>query len=311
MARFQKFRRLSPQTVIGILLVVIFIETAALIQMSRDRHPASKTDRRRPGAVAQAPKPSKADAKKEKAWQQQVKLTPPKPPGIPLLPAGRKAGKIAIIIDDSGYNIRDCDHLRETAGPVTISILPNLEYSTKISECAAGAGKGVMLHLPMEAHHDEESYPRGYIIKTTMSAKDAVDRFHEALRSVPDAEGINNHTGSKATENQRLMSIIFTELKNNGLFFVDSRVTSKSVCPQLARKMRLPFAGRDVFLDNLNNRVYIEQQFRELAEKARKNGRAIGICHARELTWDILKEQIPKLQAEGFEIILAKDLVVR
>ena len=224
------------------------------------------------------------------------------------LPAGSR-GKIAIIIDDSGYNIHDCDHLQAIQTPVTISILPDLEHSTDIAKCAHSFGKEVMLHLPLEPHENSDEYPKNYIINTDMPKGLVFDRLEQSLRSVPYADGINNHMGSKATENKRLMSIIFAELENRKLFFVDSRVTAKTVCPDLARQTGLPFAQRDVFLDNVNQRLEIEQQFAELARVAEKHGVAIGIGHARTLTWDIIKEQTEKLTQDGFEIVTVKSIL--
>ena len=230
-------------------------------------------------------------------------------PEIPEVQAPR--GKIAIIIDDSGYNVRDCRYLEDIKSPVTVSILPNLKYSTDIARCAHTYQKEVMLHLPLEPHENSDHYPDGYIIQTQMPTGRIIDRLTAALASVPYADGINNHMGSKATENRRLMAIIFNQLKARHLFFVDSRVTSKTVCPRLARETRLPFAQRDVFLDNVNRRPEIEKQFAELSRIARERGFAVGIGHARELTWEIIEEQTEKLKEQGFEIVPVKDIVAK
>ena len=166
-----------------------------------------------------------------------------------------------------------------------------------------------MLHLPLEPHQNDEHYPEDYIIKTTMPKDLVVRRFNESLDDVPHATGVNNHMGSKATESALLMGTIFDELKNRNLFFIDSRTTSKSVCRSLAKEKNIPFAERDVFLDNVNTREAIEQQFEEVAEKARKKGYVIAIGHARELTWKIIKEQTELLTEEGYEVVSAESLV--
>jgi polysaccharide deacetylase 2 family uncharacterized protein YibQ len=217
--------------------------------------------------------------------------------------------KIVIIIDDSGYKSRDCDHLADIDVPVTISILPNLAYSKKVAECASVQGKEVMLHMPLEPHIFREKYPEDYFIKTNMSSTQITKRFAEALKSVPHVKGINNHEGSKATEDSRVMYLIFKELAKKNLFFVDSKVTSKSVCRPLADKMGLPFASRDVFLDNVNERAAIEKQFTELAAKAREQGTAVAIGHARELSWEVMTEQIKILKAQGFQFITVQQLI--
>lgn len=240
------------------------------------------------------------------------KVVPPKPrkftpPSVPIPPA--TAGQIVLIIDDSGYNSRDCHSLAAIDVPVTISILPQLDHSREVAECAHAQGKEVMLHLPLEPHVFREEYPANYFIRTAMTSTRIINRFSEALKSVPHVVGVNNHEGSKATEDSRVMYILFKEFIKKNVFFVDSRVTSKSICRNLAEKLNLPFASRDVFLDNINKREEIEKQFAELAKKSRDHGVAVAIGHARPLSWIIMTEQIKKLTAEGYEFITVQELI--
>jgi polysaccharide deacetylase 2 family uncharacterized protein YibQ len=178
-----------------------------------------------------------------------------------------------------------------------------------VAHCAHAAEKEILLHLPLEPYHDEKQYPSGYIINTGMSQATVAAQLDKNFKAVPHARGVNNHMGSKATEDERLMGIIFDRLQEKDLFFLDSRVTSKSVCPRLAARKKLPFAERDVFLDNVNERKSIERQFMELADIAQKQGFAIGIGHDRELTWQIVNEQILQLQTRGFEIVSVHDII--
>lgn len=226
-----------------------------------------------------------------------------------LKPTKPPLAKIAVIIDDNGYNAEDCRSLENLPYPVTISVLPHLAHTQEITACARRLNKEIMLHLPLEPYHNEQKYPDDYIIKTTMPERKVIEQFQADLKSVPYASGVNNHMGSKATENIPLMSVLFTQMKKQNLFFIDSRVTAKSICPYLAKKMDMPFAQRDIFLDNENDREYIEGQFRLLAQRARKNGYAIGIGHARPLTWQITAEQLGRLSAEGFAIVTVKEIV--
>lgn len=221
----------------------------------------------------------------------------------------QKQGKIALIIDDSGYSRHDCEKLAQIQVPVTISILPQLAHSKEVDACASGQGKEVMLHMPMEPHVFKEKYPVDYFIKTNMSSAQIVKRLSDALLSVPHAAGINNHEGSKATEDSRVMYIVFKELAKRGLFFVDSRVTNKSVCKVLAEKLDLPFTGRDIFLDNINEKSAIEKEFANLAAKAKSRGTVIAIGHARTKSWPVIIEQVKALSEEGYEFVTVRDMI--
>ncbi|MBF0503714.1 MAG: divergent polysaccharide deacetylase family protein [Candidatus Omnitrophica bacterium] len=230
------------------------------------------------------------------------------PIAIKKMPQG-SAGKIAIIIDDWGQSLGNCKYLEEISEPLAVSILPGLRHTKDVARCAGQSHKMTMLHLPLEALNNNDFYPQDYIIKTTMKPNLVLKILDEDLDQLPSIEGVNNHMGSKATEDKNLMKLIFRKLKKKKLFFVDSMTAHNSVCAQLAGEMDLAFSKRDVFLDNVNNREAIIKQLMLLAQKARHRGYAVAIGHDRHLTMQVLKEQIPVLEDQGFEIVSIKDLL--
>lgn len=218
-------------------------------------------------------------------------------------------GGIAIVIDDWGYNDLYCSFLSDIDVPVAVSILPDLAYSRRVAQCAGLAGKEVLLHLPLEPHTVNDHYPEDYIITTRMSPVEIEHIFSKAVSGIPHVAGINNHMGSRATEDPVLMRRLFGLMKKKGLFFIDSRASKNTVCRRVAGQIGLPFGERDVFLDNTNEKAYIERQFKLLAREAQKNGTALGIGHARALTLQVLKEQSDRLTQEGFLFITVKEFV--
>jgi polysaccharide deacetylase 2 family uncharacterized protein YibQ len=252
-------------------------------------------------AVAYVPKPVAAPPVEKKAA--------PRPAPAAVKRQAPAAGRIAVIIDDWGYSTRNCGILTEIHEPVTVAVLPNLVHTRDVLNCAQKAGKEIILHLPLEPHQNNDDYPDGYIIRTSMSARTVDATLEQVLNNMPGIVGVNNHMGSKATEDETLMGAIFTKLKRRGLFFVDSRVTAESIVGPLADRMRLPYAERDVFLDNTNERAYIEAQFAVLVDTARKHGSAVGIGHDRELTMQVVKEQMRHWEDQGFEFVTIKSLI--
>jgi polysaccharide deacetylase 2 family uncharacterized protein YibQ len=166
-----------------------------------------------------------------------------------------------------------------------------------------------MLHLPMEAMNNNDFYPSDYVIKTTMKAALVEKILNDDLEQLPSIAGVNNHMGSKATADRPLMKLVFRRLKNKGLFFVDSMTARNSVCSKLADEMGLAFGKRDVFLDNINTREAIIKQIMSLAQRTRHKGYAVAIGHDRHLTMQVLEEQIPWLESQGFQIVSIKDLL--
>lgn len=221
-------------------------------------------------------------------------------------PSGIK-GKIAIVLDDWGYNLNNLNAIEEIKYPITASILPGLSYSRTIASQLDNRGIEVILHLPMEPH--EKFNLEKNTLLASMEEQAIKDILARDLEDIYCAKGVSNHMGSRATEDYRVMSIVFGELKKRNLFFLDSFVSAKTVCPALARKMRLGFAKRDIFLDNKEEYNYIKKQLYQLKAKARAYGRAIGIGHDRKVTLEVLRDVMPQFEKEGYKFVFLSDLI--
>lgn len=218
------------------------------------------------------------------------------------------APKLALIVDDCGQWIDTERGFIALDVPLTMSVLPDVHYTATIASEAANAGKGVMLHLPMETISGVNPGPGK--VTTEMSDAQIVDQVQSDLAQVPLARGVNNHEGSKASADPRVMRDVIGVLAKRGdLFFIDSKTSAQSVGEQVAAGAGVPTAARDVFLDNQASVEYTEAQLREAAAIARKTGSAIAIGHPRPTTLDAVKAMIPELQASGIEFVLAGDLV--
>jgi len=220
----------------------------------------------------------------------------------------RKA-KVAIVIDDWGYNLKHIDFIKETRFPINISVLPFLTYSTQIANEAEKNNLEVIVHLPLEPQNWRKVNVEKKVILSTMEKEEILKILNDSFKSVPYANGVSNHMGSKATEDKNLMGIIFSEMKKKKMYFLDSFVTPHTICEELARDMNLKFSQRSVFLDNEADSEYINGQLMSLLDYALKNGEAIGIGHDRDLTLKVIKEFLPKINKDKFEIVFVSDLV--
>lgn len=223
------------------------------------------------------------------------------------------SGRISIVLDDWGYNMNNLSFLFEINTPVTIAVLPNLPYSKKIAETAKAKGGQIILHLPLESKSGIT--PEKDTLYCAMDKNEISEKLKQLLNSVPGISGVNNHQGSKATEDLRMMSIVLSELKDDGLFFLDSLTTNRSVCQELAMTIGIKYAKRDVFLDlpsselkNEELRSYIQGQLDKLCEIAIKRGYAIGIGHDRKSTIEVLKDAVPQLEKKGIRFVFLSEL---
>lgn len=231
-----------------------------------------------------------------------VRILPIIPQAIPLEP------RIAIILDDWGYNARLLKNVDEIGRPVTLSILPGLPFSKKIAEEAYGRRLGVMLHMPMQPKSKKAALERRTIL-TTQTEAEIRRELEQALQGVPHAEGVNNHMGSAATSDLRVMSTVMRYLKERGLFFVDSEVIPTTVGPQVAKETGIRFEKRDVFLDNVMSAAAIKNELNRAKKIAIQTGSAVVIGHDKLLTLKIIKEEVPQLEKEGVRLVLVRDLV--
>jgi len=214
---------------------------------------------------------------------------------------------VAIIIDDCGQWLSTERGFLALPIPLTLSVLPRVRYTAQIAEDAAAAGKGVMLHLPMEPLGRDTAGPGE--ITTAMSDAQATALTQDDVAHVPLAKGTNNHEGSKASADPRIMRAVIAVVKAHDLFFIDSRTNPKTVGAQTARQAGVPEASRDVFLDARADESYTEQMLEQAVEIAKRNGSAIAIGHPKPTTLAALTAFYPKMQAQGVRFVLASDLV--
>jgi uncharacterized protein len=216
--------------------------------------------------------------------------------------------KVAIIIDDCGYSEERCKVFLQLPIPITLSILPMTPYGKQLEADALAAGKSVMLHLPMEP--DSPQFNPGAGAITTEMTDDQVQAQVEAdVNSLPEVPGVNNHMGSKATSDARVMRDVLSVLQKRHMFFIDSLTSGSTVGESTARELGIPTAMRDIFLDNQKDLPYIRGQLKQLQELAIKRGSAIAIGHPFESTAQALIEAIPQMQSTGITFVTAESLV--
>lgn len=305
------FKALVGLTVLAIVVAGAIFLSQVLIPPQRSEPPAKH--------YAKTPVQKKKPVKKvpvfevylEKAAPSKIPAKP-EPPAVtppPVKPAPSEGlPRVAIIIDDIGYDKRIANKFIGLAIPLTLSILPHSPHQSKIARRAHEKGLETMLHLPMEPEEYPKVNPGPGTLLTSMSPDELIDQLQKNLAQVPYVNGVNNHMGSKLTAESDQMYQIFTVLKKRGLFFIDSRTTKDTICKSSARLFKIPFAQRDVFLDHSYDPNFIRGQIQELIRIAQRQGSAIAIGHPHPTTYKILKEELSNLQ-QKVRLVPASELV--
>jgi polysaccharide deacetylase 2 family uncharacterized protein YibQ len=216
--------------------------------------------------------------------------------------------RAAIIIDDLGEDLSVARQLLQLNYPLTFSVMPYLRYSTPIAEEAHRAGREVMLHLPMQPEPDSPARRSANELEVGMTSL-AVTRIIESdLASVPHAAGVNNHMGSRATADAKLMEEVMQVFSERHLYFVDSRTTPDTVALDVARRMKLPAFYRSVFLDDTETTPYTLGQLRVLRRVLDEQGTAIAIGHPHPTTITALAQFLPELEGDDIQLLPASQL---
>ncbi len=218
------------------------------------------------------------------------------------------APRVAIIIDDIGYDRRIAENLLALDAAFTFSVLPRSPHREVLISKIASRGRELMLHLPMEPIEYPNIDPGPDALMTHMHPDRLLDRLEAHLNDMPEAAGVNNHMGSRMTARFPDMYRIFSVLKERRLFFIDSYTTPDSACLPSARLMRIPFAQRDVFLDHSLDPADVRSQIHRLIRLAEIYGEAVAIGHPHPVTYAVLKKELPRL-LQRVEIVPASHLV--
>ncbi len=280
----------------GLTLLVCLVVTAGLLAnrfLMRPLQP-SVPSKMKPVPTAKPVTGSAHHSVPEYEAFQQEKVPPPPP--ITRTKPVTNGIPVAIIIDDIGYDYKMASGFFALDVPLTFSMLPKGTFNQRIIDQALKNNVEIMLHLPMEPANYPKVNPGPGALLSSMTPDELIAMLNINLDSVPGACGVNNHMGSKLTTSSEQMRQVFSILKKRNLFFIDSRTSAQTRCRPSAELLHLPFAERDVFIDHEQTTVFVRKQLKQLIERARHQGYAIGIAHPHSVTLKVLKEMLPELK---------------
>ncbi|MCB1592579.1 MAG: divergent polysaccharide deacetylase family protein [Alphaproteobacteria bacterium] len=227
--------------------------------------------------------------------------------GMPVSPI--KKGTVVIIIDDMGVssNSRDVENL---PGPLTLAYLPYADNLPAHAAYARKRGHELMVHMPMEPLNSHvDGGPT--LLKVDQDREQFMEFLRYNLSRFEGFVGVNNHMGSRLTQNRPTMDRVMAELRRRGLYFVDSKTIGNSVAAQAAADAGLAYAERDIFLDHEINMTFIRNALRNVELTARHKGYAIAIGHPHDETIQALAAWLPTLKEKGLTLKPASAVVHR
>ncbi len=222
--------------------------------------------------------------------------------------AARHRGDIVLILDDVGFDHQPVTGAMSIDPNVNFAILPNAQNADTVARRLHAGGFEVLCHLPMEPEGFPAVSPGEGAVLTSMSDGEIARATRANVSSIPFARGVNNHMGSRATADRRVMTGVLTALPE-GMYFIDSKTASGSLGSSLARQLHVKTASRSIFLDDVQKDDAIRKQLQSLSESAEAHGVAVGIGHMYPSTVRVLTEEAPGLRARGWRFVRASAVV--
>lgn len=289
---------LKPYYIIIGIIIILLIITLALLKGGR----AEELPDVKPQAVETPAAPIEKTSPPVVPVEPETAISNIKSSGIPEKPETGRAGNLVFVIDDVGNNLNQLKYFLNIPYPVTFAIMPDREYSVECARLITEAGHHYILHQPMEAVSGAD--PGASAIMTGMSREEIHRILAHNFGQLPEAKGMNNHMGSKATSDQEVMDAVMEYLSENNLFFLDSYTISNSLGVEAAEKHNVRYLKRNsMFLDNDKDHESILNAINEGTKTAGKKGHAVMIGHIMtgELA-DTMLELYPNFIEDGFSL---------
>ncbi len=254
-----------------------------------------------------SPSPSREASTQPRASPERLATQTPKKPQEKggrvgaAVPEHRPKGEICIVIDDVGQNLWQLKPFLKFPGPICFAILPGLPYTQEARDLIQAAGKDYILHQPMQAM--DKLNPGPGALYLNMEDEKIWDTLEKNFTELPGAKGMNNHMGSLATKDLRIMRQVLRFAKSRDIAFLDSRTIGGTATAEAARLEEAAYGERDVFLDNSPEKENIVTMFKEGQKISEKHGRAVMIGHvwSAELA-QTLMDLYPELINEGYSL---------
>lgn len=228
----------------------------------------------------------------------------------PPVPAG-KGPRIAIVISGLGISARATAAALQGLPPaVTLAFAP---YADDVQRWVAEArkdGHEVLLEIPMEPYDFPDSDPGPHTLRAAVGEESNTQRLVWSLTRFTGYAGVTNLLGGRLLADPDALEPVMTYLARRGLLFFDSGPQSRSVAPDVARRIAAPYVQSTVTLDTIQTEMEIDARLSELEKLARTNGSAAGTGFVYPVTVERVANWAKGLAGRGFVLVPASAIVV-
>jgi polysaccharide deacetylase 2 family uncharacterized protein YibQ len=184
-----------------------------------------------------------------------------------------KMAIIGEVVDDSAF--QTVVSYLSIPEPLGIAPIAGKKQSTLIAQLAVHYHKEVIIRLPLEPLTKMPSNFMAPVVMVHYPRETIRSIMSQAVVSVPHFSGFTNLWGSRALEDSRIMNIVLSEIKNQGGYFIEAKTAKKSVAPEIADTLGVPYEMITGAIAEKTNQSEIDRQIKSFCLIAQRNGSAI------------------------------------
>lgn len=266
-------------------------ETPAPAKKQEPEKPSVKAPVVTPPAETAEVKPAQPEKKEQKAPDKKSYN----------FPAAKNNAKLIFVFDDGGQNLTHAEKFLKLPFPITVAVLPQLQYSKQVADKVRASGNELILHQPMQSVSNKVN-PGPGAITPEMNDAQIISQLFLNINEIGPIVGLNNHEGSLITADAEKMAIILQTATEYGIYFLDSRTNVETKVPYVAKEMGYSYYERNIFLDNEKTKENVLKELRKGLDIANKNGTVIMIGHvwSADFLPELLTDMYPELKEKGY-----------
>src|SRR6478752_7598086 len=192
-----------------------------------------------------------------------------------------KMPAVAIVIGGLGVGAaKTADAIMKLPAAVTLAFTPYGSDPGKLAERARAQRHEILLQVPMEPFDYPDNDPGPQTLLTSLSADQNMDRLYWHLSRMQGYAGLTNFMGARFIATEPAMQPIIREAAKRGLGFFDDGSSPRSIAPQAAGSLAVPFGKGDIAIDAVPTPAEIDRALNKLEAAARERGVAVGTASA-------------------------------
>lgn len=224
--------------------------------------------------------------------------------------SGARGTRIAIVLGGLGLSQTGTQKaIRDLPGSVTLAFASTGNSLQRWMQEARREGHEILVQVPLEPFDYPNNDPGPSTLLTRASAKENLDRLHDAMGRITNYTGIMNYLGGRYLSDADQLEPTLREIAARGLLFLDDGSSAQSASGALAKAIEVPYAAADLTLDGQLQAEAILRKLDDLERIARRNGTAIGVASAFDESIEAIQQWAPEAERRGIEIVGVSALV--